>query len=174
MINLIPLDQKNYLKRAYRTRLAIVIGILLAVLLSICLVLTASRYIMMTVRESSLSGQLEAIKKTEAGQKLAGIQAQVGLANKASKLVQANKPADVSGILARLLHLASGKIAVEKIEYDPIKKTAILGGVAASRRDLVAFIEELRRHELVAKVEAPLSDVISQGNNSFTINLTLK
>lgn len=178
MINLLPEEKLLTLRADYEARRFAVGSALFFSWLVVAAVVAGSVYLSFRTERLVLVGQLESassspgeIATSTAGPSLGQIRADV------IALTQIEKrrlwPSSVlEGVLSvrppgvRLLRLA--------LETEANQFVLNLSGLALSRTDLLNFVDRLKRDEVWATVDSPVSNLIKDKNVEFTLKLTLK
>ena len=171
MINLLPTEEKDALRRMYRLRIVVVALGLGALLIVVSLLLLLPSYIMLSIEEDDLTDALAHAKERHAALEGADQEVLRDLRNKIDLLGEPEGVAPTKSIDRILSHRAHG-IAVTHIDVMSDEQVQIQG-VADRRTTLTTFIDTLRGDSTFASVESPISSLIAESNAPFTITITL-
>lgn len=189
MINLLPSSEKEKLRREYRLRLAVVVLIVLLVILFIANIAVVSSFIMSSVKLSVTKEQKEEIQNSESGKKRRELTRLAQEVNyQADFLHEGNKARSPSSAaqtilenlgeyitLSAILYKAEGG-AVGDQEDEEAKKSATfqVRGVATNRTQLVEFRDRLQASSVFTNVVLPVSNLVSDENIEFTVELAVR
>ena len=174
MINILPEQGIQAIKREYRSRLAVVCLFAAAVA---CLTLSALLFPSYLISK----GSLEEITLEEA--RMATL-AKERSENTDIPLARAKEEIDTFGPLlaktapsTRIEKLLSAKhagVQITVITTDGVGKAVQLSGAAATRDSLLLFVQAIRALPEVASAELPVSDLAKSTNVPFSLQVLLK
>ncbi|HYC34757.1 MAG TPA: PilN domain-containing protein [Candidatus Paceibacterota bacterium] len=171
MFTLLPENFKKDLMKEYRTRLAVVSGMLLLLLLVSSIILFLPSYITATT-EHAASATQEAVllssinAKTEDGfsKTLDDLKQDIDLITTGSK--------PVSPVIEAMYAQVTSGITINSVDYSATEDQNFIltvTGVASSRNDLSRFAKELQKEESFAEVNLPIANLAKDVNAPFTI-----
>lgn len=176
MINLLPPETRDSLKRLYLKRLIIFMLLILFLLIAVSAVLLLPSYFIFSVRNKEAKLALESAESASALEGLEEALATVKEVNKKIALLDAEPagPApSVTKVLSRLVADASGLVKLDNFSQSADGKIT-LRGTAPTRNSLLAFIRRLEQDEIFSRVDSPISNLVAERNIRFLINLELK
>lgn len=176
MLHFLPEQNKKYMWLEYVGRVSIFVlfFLLLAMLFLISLFLPS--FIFSVFNNQTVENQLVSIEATN---KAAGIDPVAVIAS-ANGMTKVFSDEDVSGtlvsdIIAKIVSLKNQNIQIASItmtENPGVSKTFVIDGIAATRDGLTAFDNNLMAEGSFSNVTLPVSDLINDTNDTFTITLT--
>lgn len=179
MLNLLPKEQKNVLRKEYTNRLVVVwLGAIIAVLV-ISLVLLAPSYFLTKVRANEATAELENAKQILAAKLppsdvVSAVQSAV---RSADALRPLTKPQSVFELI-KIFEIKPAGVTLSSISFDeatdlgPAKM--IVQGRAADREKLTMFSRSLESRVEFASVDVPVSNFVREKDIYFSMTITLK
>lgn len=165
MINLLPAENIEIVTREYRHRRLVVVGLATTAIILVAVILAVSLSLMNYVAPTKVEPMAPATPLDAALVKKINLLATWQASNVESislfELINRFKPAGISLSGFAFTH-STGKPA-----------TIELSGVAAKRRDLLDFLDNLRGDKTFSNLESPVSNLIKDKNADFTIILTV-
>ncbi len=175
MINLIPPESKKGIKREYRLRVAAVCLILIAFAFAMQIALKVPVYILI---QSQINAYTHAFSEAEArGTDVGNAVKDIEKANATAKfLTSAGRPHLYSSIVESMDSLRGNAIAIEQYSFSEKDGGVVIQvvGVALDRQTLVGFRDGLSALPVVENVDLPFSNLASERDIQFTIDITLK
>ena len=181
MINLILTEDKNRVRHNYRARVTMVVASLLLALLIIFIVGLGSLFLVVSWRQSAITGSLETARQESAGAKFDTLEDELrGLAEKVKILKidqETNLPA--SQIWRRLIAKRRPGITLRGLFLSRAPSTLgeavlALDGNAVTHQQFVDFIDSLKTDPLLIDIEYPISYQIKESDIDFLINFKIK
>jgi len=176
MINLLPNEDKITNKKDYLSRLFMVSGILLFVVITIAFVLFLPVFLSLFFEEKDLSGQLKVIKQGDTSVEAEKIYADLDVLNTRLSLYEKNnnEVRQVSVLIEKIIALKTSGIRISYLKYekDSNGKIVIIGK-SDNRADFVDFKKKLEDDELFGAVSSPLSNLLKETDISFTMTIEL-
>ncbi len=173
MINLLPLGDRVEIKKEYLRRLAVVSGIFLSlsILVFIIILLPAlllaknqkhnyERQLFLSQQQLVLSGAAGAILAAE------DLNSKLEIFGKGQK-----EAGEISGIIAVIIGNKTDGIKLDAFLYD--KGKIIVRGESETRKELLSFIEALKRERQFTEVESPASNLLKEKDIEFNILIGL-
>lgn len=164
MMNLIPPDERELLVRDFSFRSYALFFGALGSALTIAAVLAVPRYMSYAREIAWHEEQLVLIRARNAESASSEIEKVAEVVNRRVQIAQDSfkkEPAHASVVLRRVLAQKPGTISLESLAYGRIVKEGApgirLGGSAATREALLAFIAKLSADGAFARVDAPIS-----------------
>lgn len=178
MINLLKESDKKIVRAEFYRRVFNSYGLAVAILLLISLVAVSAYFVQLRFENNTLS---ELVKKQRGDANAAGT------ANYEADLARANKiinslSSDIANPhFATLLieNVLSSRAAGIKLNAIDLSKPEggkwllKLNGVSSSRKEMLAFTENLKKNPLFTEVDSPFSNLIKEADSNFAITLTL-
>ncbi len=178
MINILPTEEKDALRREYWMRFASVAILVFTLTALFASILLLPSYFFSASKESLSESRLEAFNKTHGGVASADLEGTIRALNtKLQSLLAATpKKMPVRDAIDPLLTLRADGIGFNQILYSESTGTPVieLYGVARDRTTLRDFKQALDDSSKFTSVDLPLSDFIKKSNIDFTISLSLK
>lgn len=177
MINILPQEEKQALRREYRMRFAVVVSVLLALTFLFASIMLVPPYLLSLSKDSlaenrlatwnSLNKDISILDTTEI---ITDTNTKLGLLSltRQSKVVE-----DVFNKV--LLYRTSG-ITFQQMLYterSDEKRVIEIHGIARDRFTLRAFKDALESSKSFSQVEIPLSTFLEKSNISFTASLVI-
>jgi hypothetical protein len=175
MLNLLPKDYKNEIRREYLRRFSIVLLIILSLVDVFVFVAIFPSYILISSRKKIAEETKQLIQNSSKAKDRNIILTNVkDLENrlKVVAMIPGDKPTDY---IDKALLLKSKGICFKNISYtkksDTVKEVS-LEGSAYSRFSLINFSKEVKASSWSTSSDIPLSNLASEKNINFFINLT--
>jgi len=177
MINVLPLQEKNNLKKEYRVRLLSVVLLFVFLLGVISTFLLMPAYIASTAKVDFLEQKLESFNVLHPEISTDDLSKIVGDINETLNLLKnGTPPRNVSNdVLLQILKLRPENILLNQILYSekPDKSgSVIIYGIAKDREALYSFKSVLESNTSIESVDLPISSFVKRTNINF--NLTVK
>jgi hypothetical protein len=177
-MNLLPANLKRLARANYHRRVLVVGLYLSAVLLGVFVCLLA----LQTARLywDSRDAHLLRLAEEQVGNRQAFVAARnnLNVLNRRLKILrplgQAGSPADLFG------QILAGKpkgVKISSLNYSTStdrRGTVSLAGIAATRSELLNFIEMLKKNDVFINIESPVANLIRQREVDFTITASVK
>lgn len=178
MLNLLPQQEKNTLKKEYSSRRIIVwLGAVCAVLL-VSLVLLIPSYFLTKMRASTTETELAQAKSSlDAQMPSKEIVDQLQAAVRHAEILKPlTKPMSVYDLM-KIFESKPREIKITSISFlqnDTGRPTISLGGRAVDRESLTSFARTLEARVEFATVDLPVSNFVKEKNIDFSMTITLK
>lgn len=177
MINLLPPVAWEQVRREYRRRWWVVLGLVVLSVSLASLVVTWSLFFFIfssrlaTARTEAAGEQSgEVVAARERATAWAAFRRQAGMA------IDPDAP-HVGPVVERILAARGTGVMLANFYYEDHGSTdpvlARLAGQAATRRDLLGFIDRLKADPMFAEVESPVGNLIKDRAVDFTLTLTI-
>ena len=175
MINLLPDNLKQSVRREYFLRLGIVVVVMFSFAISIGLTSLLPSLFLGIIKERELAQQQTIVEKASLLRKESGIETTAGAINKKIALFESGKdepllPSEIIYAAARVrgeINL-DGFFYQKNIDKKRVDKISITG--TAVRRDaLLAFADRLKGNALFEGVDVPTSNLIQSKDILFSI-----
>lgn len=176
MINLLPVEKITAVRSEYKRRRLTVLGAMVLAWFLMVVLLLSVLYFLAYSERLLVSDQLAMKQKTLADDTNEELDRQL---TKLADEIKIIKTAEAARILPFdfLQHILAIKPAGVKINslffFVDSGATISLSGVADSRRNLLAFLDELRGDQTFSSVDSPVSNLIKESNVNFTFKLHL-
>jgi len=183
MINLLPIEEKKRIRAMYRARAVVVLIIFatLAGIASVVFLLPSYTAVSSKYESAELSSQIVE-GNTALGNDL---EKEVEGANRAAKALSARALAPSPREIFReiLLERQAG-IKINELSYQRAASTekgtaespewrVVIGGTAATRENLLAYMNILKSRDMFASADLPISNFVKDRNIDFSINILL-
>ncbi|HEY4511725.1 MAG TPA: hypothetical protein VJH55_02700 [Candidatus Paceibacterota bacterium] len=176
MLNLLPEDKKVILKNDYLLRFSIVAVLLACLVIVIGIVLLLPSYLLLHATELALEDELRLKQNTESSKEYEKLR---GLIKNANADLATLTPTEVT--VRELIELVVNKKgpAISIAHITATRKTdravtMLVGGVAKTREDLVAFTRVLEADRAFEKVVLPVSNLAKSKDIVFTLSVYSK
>lgn len=174
MVNLLPQEDKNHVRRQYLLRVAVIGLVLLSIATAIGIILLSPSYLLSEVREKSALQQTKLLEQSIAFQRKSGAQAEVSATKDRIRILRAGKvEVYVEEILNAALASRPDGVALTSFFYDSKKDPATLTvrGIAVSRESIIELVENLEAQALFTTAKLPVSDLAKDTDIPFTITV---
>ncbi len=178
-MNLLPYNQKVFLKNDFYRRLAVVsLGLLLVVIILADILLT-----LLVFKLRLESAQLINIQASQVPadkyQAFTAARQEIILASRhLRQLATLAAPGEsATDQLALALKLRPARVQFTELAYSTstgAAGTIVITGVAASRNDLLKLVAAYQAEPIFARVDSPVENLVKDKDAPFTITLTLK
>jgi len=175
-LNLLPPQEKEFLRLEKMSRSAIFVGRLFLFLVCIFAVLLAVTWLYLSAQVQAMNGLVSAGEGGSSSLVARELGAKITDANQKIKLLSdlQNSRVPVVDVLKNLAMAVSPEIRFDSIQFDIKKKKVVLTGHASTREQLVAFQGKLEGCPLFSEIKSPVSNFIKSEdidfNFSFSIN----
>ncbi|MEK7063655.1 MAG: hypothetical protein AAB955_03125 [Patescibacteria group bacterium] len=175
MVNLLTPRAKATLARVYYVRLTTLTLIVIAVAVGISAVLLLPTYFAVQVEVgeaeryvATLTESANQRAKSQSGQTAAIFNESIKI------LAAADRTAVVGPVLETILSPVPNNVSVDTLAIDRTTETVriTIGGIAATRTSLIAYIDGLKAIPHLSGVTAPVADLVAETNNPYTISAT--
>lgn len=178
MINIVPEQQKEVLKKEYEYRRAVVFCGLVIFILMVSLILLIPSYFLTNIRAKEVSVELEKSKQA-LNEELPPEDVMKELAvavHHANDLKPFTKPVSVYDLM-RIFESKPAAITITQIAFTDRtsgQPQISLSGRAQDRESLTAFGRALESRVEFARVDLPVSNFAKESNIDFSMNITTK
>lgn len=178
MINLLPTEDKIFIKKEYLRRLSVIIGIFSFSFVCAAIFLLLPSYFLTISQKKTFESQLGVVRESLNRQDASKIEADVNDLNAKLAFFSGQKGGERLSEMINLIVEDRGKgISLSHFSYQKGKgvegDAILLHGKALTRKDFLAFMEFLGNIEGVKNVESPPSNLLKTENISFTLRLEL-
>lgn len=168
MYNVLPKEFKGELKKEYRLRLTIVAlwGIVLALIVTIVGLLPT--YFSVAIKESQMKTEYEKLSQFKKSEDVQNMIVVFSSAKEKMKFVQEEGSAgEVGDLMSKLLKLKPEGVSIGSVVYEKRqnKSVFIISGVAAERKDIIYFRNNIEKTDPFEKAELPV-EVLAKGFNT--------
>ncbi len=176
MINLLPIPEKTKVRHEYQARVAVVVLGALALEVVVGLVLMLPTYLNLRFKGQELAAGLDLIKSQDSMNQVRQLEAVIKDVNdKLSVVRAAPDPVDLSALVQVVSSARPSGIALTSFLYSEEKGVQLhLKGTADKRSSLITFVEDLKESPAVAEVQSPISNLVAEHDNKFTISILVK
>ncbi len=177
MINLLPAEYKDFLKKISEFRLVTTTFFFLFLLVLIAGVLLVPASILSTLKEKNLSAQLELLKKGDSAGAEQTMNKTIADINKSVFLftVPNTAPLLSTEVLEPLFTLTPSGVAITGVSFkNDTPATLEISGIAKDRQTLDLFVKKLQTHPQFAKVDLPISNFVKDKDIDYKVTCTLK
>lgn len=182
MINLLPLKNKSDIKKEYLRRVFVVFGFLVSFMIfSGIILLIPLNYFLGKLKldnEKNLVFYKERADFEET-QKTKKIISDLNNKIKIFKKHQ-NEFHELNSVIEKIISYAPAGIKIDDFFYDRradekgnMIETITVGGIGATRNDVVIFMENLNRNGVFKDVRSPVSNLLKSKDINFTITIDL-
>lgn len=180
MINLLPEEDKNLIKKEHSRRLALVIGVVTFIFICVAILFLIPSYFFLSSEKNISREQISSALQRFDREKAQKIETEITDFN--AELVSFSQKETgllaISSNIRQILKARSNSIKIEGIFYQ--KKGASqpngvisLQGKADNRNSLLSFIKNLEVAGGVKGVESPASNLLKENNISFALIIIL-
>jgi len=178
MINFLPEKIKKEIKKEYSFRVVTIFLIIFSMVMVFVSVFLAPAFILSEIRNQSISGQLDMIKKDSSDQTEETIN-NVKKINEIVKVLslEVKTQAQVSDLLNTVIKLKSDNIKISSFssEYDSTQLLKInLKGFSKTRDSVTRYVKDIKNLNLFSSVDLPVSSLIKSSDIDFVISLVFK
>jgi len=177
MANLLPLAQKQKIRKEYKMRRASVMFVLIIFLFVIGIVLLIPQHVALSIKQTITTEELESIKN-QISQKtsidpeeiIKQTNSQIGL------LVQSPQAfAGIYNTFYKIIEKRSNDIAITGMFYnlDNNEMKISIHGIARNRKSLSEFAEILESQKIFFHVELPISNFVKEEDIDFSLTLKI-
>ncbi len=170
MINLLPPEERRENAKDYRESVLAMLLILLLIVGLVALALIFPSYLVLKLEEAEVKSDLENINKRIDWPELSLSQKRMKELNDRLAFLDKDEVASSTAALIKEI-LDKRAVGIKIINMSFAEGTIGLRGVAEKRDNLLQFIKALRSSRLFKEVDAPLSNLLSERNVSFSLNL---
>ena len=176
MINLLPREDKVFIKKEYLSRLFVVIGIFFARAVFISVVFLAPTIFLLNGYKSDLSrqvilssGQAEVIDTQNIISEIKKLNSRI------SVLKSSQEKSDLSFIIEKIIEMKTKGVKIIGLNYEGMKSEEkgkiSMSGIAQERQDLLDFIDLLKKEFSEEDVLSPVSNLLNEKNTSFSLTI---
>lgn len=177
MINLLPIEQKETLRKDYRIRIFAVALAALAALLFVANAVLLPSYFLSRVKLSTTQDQSDELQNSIAGKKRTSFQDLVATTDTRLKFLSKEAGSvSVRSLIRDVVERRGDVISLSDISYtqtgDGGGKLQVVG-VAKNRTALIAYKDKLEADNAFSKVELPVSNLVSKRDIEFSMQLSI-
>jgi Tfp pilus assembly protein PilN len=178
-MNLLPQQQKREIRIEFWLRAATVGLVCVAVTGAVGLAIQAPSYFLAVAKERSAQQQLAALeRRDETGG--VGISETLRITKQKLEALEQQSTTTWSGVAETMLTQKPAGVSIRELSFareapqgqDAQVSRVNVSGVAADRRTLRSFVDELRAIEQFGEVTLPVRDLASDANLEFSITVT--
>ena len=174
--NILSPEEKEKISFLYWRRIAIVWGgafLLVGVFAGILFLPT---YLTLTLEHREVLRNLEITETSPVQMRVKKIQQILGDLRKNNEVLKNKyeKAGEISSNVLTILGATPTGVFINSAEFNLISKRLNIQGNASTRAGLLRLQENLKKIPTIANVDIPLSDLVSESNIRFTIQVTLK
>lgn len=175
-MNFLPLEDQILIKKQYKAKFFIFLGILIFILAFINLIFIFPSYAILKIKNEGLKKQLEIININPEFKNLSDIEFSL---KKIRDDVNFLKNSDeknfiFSDILKEITNLKENSISITSISFDSSSNSVSILGNAAARDDLILFVKKIKDSGKFETVELPPSNILKNKNIDYSIKSVLK
>lgn len=185
MINLLPVEEKRKIRRMYRIRVAVVSLCFAAAMIAVSLASLLPSFFAASSKYSAAALSSQMAESENAAVK-EDLEKRVKDANRAvSLLAGSGGSSSPRGLFLEIISRKPAGIRITAISYSAEApaakggaqgsppKRVIVGGTAATRENLLSFMNALKSEEMFASADLPISNFVKDRNLDFSINILL-
>ncbi len=177
MINLLPPEAKQAVRREYWARVLGAWALLSAAACFVCALLLLPTHVLLSRQLNAVASEIVAREDAEEAAQYAVVQADVRAANElAVQLAKEAPPSFATVVMPTLERARPVGLTLTAVLYSADAqqvRTIEVRGIAATRATLVTFVEALKRDPRVAEASVPVGDLARERQLPFTISLML-
>jgi|TARA_Y100000310_G_scaffold342803_1_gene447519 hypothetical protein len=177
MANLLPIKQKQGVRREYMFRMASVSVFFTAFSVLAGTIFLMPTYLLSEVREKQAVEEQVFIRELVSSVEVVDAQTVLREAReKVSILSDLESQAPLQTVLPKILEYKPRSISITSIFYDfrvSAGATIAVRGEAENRDDLIAFSKRLERDVVFANVELPVSNLAKENDITFSLTLLI-
>lgn len=177
MLNLLPEQEKYFIKKEYKNRRKVVALALLLCIFMIAFISLLPSYVLSTQKRNEASLKVASFGESTALEESKKLSAETLLAN---KKINALKPDNYIYTNEIFDDILSGQVGgVKVLNFSIARKNTeridvIVGGIAHKRDSLLLFQNNLKKIDRFMEVVLPVSDLVKDSNINFSIKITVK
>jgi hypothetical protein len=175
IFNVLPETWKKEIRSEYSLRRWIVIACCLLFVEACCLVLLFPSWLVSSYKESEEHSQIEQLARVSSSKNIDFISVLIGSTNAKLQVLDTVLPDNrVVPVLDAVISHRSTGIRLVRFSYAVGPKqgsTVTLGGIAATRESLVAFVKSLQKDDSLKAVDLPVSNLAQDADIQFTITI---
>lgn len=175
-LNLLPPQEKEFLRLERMSRSAIFFGKLFLFLICIFAALLAAIWFYLAVQVQAMDGLVNAEKGSSSLPAARELEEKIVAANQKIKLLNnlQDRQVPVVDVLENLARAVSPGIHFESLQLDIKNKKAVLIGHAATREQLIAFQGKLESYPLFSEIKSPVSNFVKAEDIDFNLSFLIK
>ena len=177
MINVLPREHKNALKKEFFSRATIVALLMLSCIGIIFTLLLVPSYLLITTKASATEEKLAGLKELFASTGTPLTSDTVAKINSTLTFFAVDEPEITPAqLIDFVLDTLPTTILIDQINISKVEKSyqIILTGFALNREALLGFSGELKKDPRIVDVVLPLSSFVANQNLQFSITITTK
>lgn len=177
MINLLPEDYQEGVRRRYRARRLVLAGLLAATWCLMAALMAGALWWVARGERQTLAESVEGLKRQVATEQLAVDERRLALFAKQVDLLalQSGASAILSVLWSDLAAARPAGVTISDWRYRLTAEGKVLelAGRTTERQALLDFIDRLKSDARFAAVESPLSNLVRSGQSQFSLSLLL-
>ena len=175
MINLLPLEDKLAIKKEYRRRLIVIIGISMFGIIGSAIILFIPSYLLLSSLEKSLGTQASALEETTLRTGTEKIESSVADLNESLTLLADSEGRQIYSLLKKILDIRPTTIKISAFYYNKESGKEILSieGEANTRNSFLSFLSSLEKIKEIKSISSPPSNILKEENISFRLTANL-
>lgn len=175
-MNFLPLEDQILIKKQYKAKFFIFLGILIFILAFINLIFIFPSYTILKIKNEGLKKQLEIININPEFKNLSDIEFSLKkIRDDVNFLKDSGKKNFIfSDILKEITNLKENSISITSISFDSFNNSVSILGNAAARDDLIFFVKKIKDSGKFETVEFPPSNILKNKNIDYSIKAVLK
>lgn len=173
MINLLSETAKKNLTRERFSRLLVITGTGLFIILISSALLIMPTLASLNLQKNEFSRELEAAKKSPTLGRVEEVEVNIAKTNEKSRIFAqgVSRENRISPVLIEAISTLAPSIKISELAYSgPVEFR--LRGLVGDRDDLLKFIEFLDKSEQIDEVNSPISNLLKDRNIEFSISFT--
>jgi len=177
MINLLPPQEKEKIRKYYRDRLLIVSFLLFSLAILMGVIFLLPSFFLATFKEKAVLNQVDIIKKAVSFSEQRNVEEAVRAVNE--KLLILRKEGEGEVRLSQLLTtvienkddnlLINGFFSEKQKEDGGQKNRITVRGISPDRETLLDFVDTLREEKAVTSVDLPIGSLVKSRNIPFSL-----
>lgn len=181
MINILPIEDRKEIKKNYFKRLLIVALVFFAVTILMAIIMLLPTIFFLNEHESVSQKELEYVNKKLGDAGISQITPMVEDLNKKVQILKTTSGfGKYSDTVTEILNAGGSgiKISSLSIKKSAGKESVYISGHSATRKDLLAFLDNLKQCKAAFKtkctpfdkIESPVSNLLKESDIDFSIN----
>lgn len=173
MLNLLPHNEMNVVRREYLLRFSSVASVLAGVIIICATVAMFPSYTLVETKNSIVTAQLQSIRSSSVAKNKDDVEKMLADVKTKTTVSKTLSSYDPSYVVQRIIDTIPKAVIVNGLQYDRGDKGAhkvVVSGVASSRNGLISFVQGLSKAGFKVS-DVPVSDLASDSNIPFSLSV---
>jgi len=180
-MNLLPITEKEVIKKGLKLRLLVVVSLLLMAVFFIGTAMLLPSYFLTlgNFSKTEIAGNLTKIEDEDLNKEILNLPNEVDFKLKFMQGVASSMPA--GDVFYKIFNSVSEKITINSVSFARDKNykdkkgvLVLISGVASDRNSLVTFGSSLKNSESFSYVDVPVSSLTKEKNLPFSMNIFIE